>query len=70
MHAPGGTIIDLRNAIERGEIEGPRIKACGRGLSVTGGHMDQPGWADHSTFRDTKHPCDGADGFRHAYVER
>lgn len=64
MHAPGGVVIDLRNAIARGHTPGPRIKACGRGLSVTGGHMDQPGWADHATFRDMTHPCDGPDGFR------
>ena len=28
-------------------VPGPTIHACGTGLSVTGGHMDQPGWADH-----------------------
>ncbi len=64
MHAPGGTIIDLAASIERGETIGPRIKACGRGLSVTGGHMDQPGWADHTAFRDMTQPCDGPVGFR------
>jgi imidazolonepropionase-like amidohydrolase len=69
MHAPGGTIIDLREAIERGDVEGPRIKACGRGLSVTGGHMDQPGWADHAFFRDMTHPCDGPDSFRRGVRE-
>lgn len=64
MHAPGGTIIDLRDAIDAGSVEGPRIKACGLGLSVTGGHMDQPGWADHAEFRDLTLPCDGPEGFR------
>ncbi|CAH1654683.1 MULTISPECIES: amidohydrolase family protein [unclassified Chelatococcus] len=69
MHAPGGTIIDLRDAIDAGHVEGPRIRACGRGLSVTGGHMDQPGWADHTSFRDLTHPCDGPDGFRRGVRE-
>jgi len=64
MHAPGGTVIDLKRAIDAGHVLGPRIKACGAGLSVTGGHMDQPGWADHSAFRDLTEPCDGGDGFR------
>ncbi len=64
MHAPGGAIIDLAASIEAGETEGPRIKACGRGLSVTGGHMDQPGFADHTAFRDLTQPCDGPVGFR------
>jgi imidazolonepropionase-like amidohydrolase len=64
MHAPGGTIIDLRQAINEGFVEGPRIKACGMGLTVTGGHMDQPGWADHASFRDMTLPCDGPVAFR------
>lgn len=64
MHAPGGTIIDLAAAIGKGETLGPRIKACGCGLSVTGGHMDQPGFADHTAFRDLTQPCDGPVEFR------
>ncbi|RAI00103.1 hypothetical protein DLJ53_20515 [Acuticoccus sediminis] len=64
MHAPGGVIIDLRDAIAAGHVEGPRIRACGRGLSVTGGHMDQPGWGDQTRFDGLTQPCDGADGFR------
>lgn len=64
MHAPGGTVIDLRRAIERQHVTGPRIIACGQGLSITGGHMDQPGWADHAQFSDLTAPCDGPEGFR------
>ena len=47
VHAPGGVVIDLARAIRAGHVPGPTIHACGTGLSVTGGHMDQPGWADH-----------------------
>ncbi len=65
MHAPGGVVIDLRDAIEAGQVDGPRIKACGRGLTVTGGHMDQPGWGDQTHFEGLTQPCDGPDGFRH-----
>lgn len=64
MHAPGGTIIDLRDAVKAGYVTGPRIMACGMGLTVTGGHMDQGGFADHVSFRDFTSPCDGPDGFR------
>jgi imidazolonepropionase-like amidohydrolase len=64
MHAPSGTIIDLRRAIEAGDVLGPRIKACGSGLTVTGGHMDPPGFAEHVQFRDLTTPCNGAIGFR------
>jgi imidazolonepropionase-like amidohydrolase len=64
MHAPAGTIIDLRRAIDAGDLVGPRIKACGSGLTVTGGHMDQGGWAEHVQFRDLTTPCNGATAFR------
>jgi imidazolonepropionase-like amidohydrolase len=64
MHAPGGVVIDLRNAIDGGYLEGPRIKAPGLGLTVTGGHMDQPGFADFVEFRDMNAACDGPEEFR------
>jgi imidazolonepropionase-like amidohydrolase len=63
MHAPGGVAIDLRNAIARGDVVGPRLSACGRGLTVTGGHMDLPGYADHVSLDGFAHPCDGPDEF-------
>ncbi len=63
MNAPGGVIIDLRDAINAGHVQGSRVKACGLGLSVTGGHMDAGGWGDHVRFTDMTLPCDGALGF-------
>lgn len=62
--APGGVIIDLRNAIDRGYVQGPRIRACGQGLTVTGGHMDRPLFSDHVTIEGYAAPCLGPDGFR------
>ena len=32
--------ISLRDAISQGIVDGPRISACGYGLTATGGHMD------------------------------
>lgn len=64
LNAPGGTVIDLRDAIQAGEVAGPRIRACGLGLSPTGGHMDQPGFGDHVRLEGMTLPCDGADAFR------
>jgi imidazolonepropionase-like amidohydrolase len=32
--------VALRDAIQRGWVKGPRISACGYGLTSTGGHMD------------------------------
>ena len=62
--APGGVIIDLRNAIDQGYVPGPRIRACGQGLTVTGGHMDRPLFSDHVTIEGYAAPCLGPDGFR------
>jgi len=63
MHAPGAVNIAIRDAVEAGHVAGPRIRACGLGLSVTGGHMDQPGWREHVHLRDMTCPCDGPLGF-------
>ncbi|MCU0907356.1 MAG: amidohydrolase family protein [Rhodobacteraceae bacterium] len=63
MAAPGGIAIDLAAAIAAGHILGPRVVACGRGLTVTGGHMDRP-TPDHIGMTGARAPCDGADGFR------
>jgi imidazolonepropionase-like amidohydrolase len=68
--APGGTVIDLRRAIDAGHVEGPRIKASGLGLCVTGGHMDAPGWADHVRIEGMTAPCDGPVGFRKGVREQ
>jgi imidazolonepropionase-like amidohydrolase len=64
LHAPGGVVIDLRDAIRAGWVAGPHVVACGRGLSVTGGHMDKGGWGDHVRLRDHVAACDGPEAFR------
>jgi len=38
LSANGTMVIDLGRAIEKGLLEGPRIVACGRGVTTTGGH--------------------------------
>jgi len=40
LGAPGFTDIDLKNAIEDGDIIGPRIIGAGRSIGITGGHCD------------------------------
>jgi imidazolonepropionase-like amidohydrolase len=64
LNAPGGAIIDLRDAINAGYVPGPRVRACGLGLSVTGGHMDKGGWGDHVHLEAMTYPCDGEDEWR------
>src|SRR5256886_7843737 len=38
LSANGTMVIDLGRAIEKGFVEGPRVVACGRGVTTTGGH--------------------------------
>lgn len=64
LHAPGRTVLALRDAVRAGWINGPNIVACGQGLSVTGGHMDAGGWGDHVVMDDRSQVCDGPEAFR------
>ena len=49
----------LRDAIEKGWIEGPRIIAAG-GVAITGGHIDVSGMKHElMEFHDNKQVCDG-----------
>ena len=64
MNAPGNVAINIRDSINNGVLNGPNIRACGLGLSVTGGHMDQPGWGSHVKLEGMTHACDGPNEFR------
>lgn len=70
LNAPGGTVIDLRDAINAGDVIGLRIKACGVGLCPTGGHMDQGAWGDHVNFTGMTRPCDGPLEFQRGVREQ
>ena len=63
MNAPGKVAINIKNIINKKKLVGPNILACGLGLSVTGGHMDQPGWSNHVNFTNMTYPCDGPNEF-------
>ncbi len=63
MNAPGNVAINIKNIINNKKLIGPNILACGLGLSITGGHMDQPGWGSHTNFIDMTYPCDGPNEF-------
>ncbi|MEO1171466.1 MAG: amidohydrolase family protein [Myxococcota bacterium] len=41
----GGADVALMHAIERGDVEGPRMIPARHALSITGGHCDETGWA-------------------------
>ena len=70
LNAPGGVVIDLRDAIDAGHVPGPRIRACGLGLSASGGHMDQPGFGDHVSLNGMNAVCDGPNAFRRGVREQ
>jgi imidazolonepropionase-like amidohydrolase len=70
MNAPGGVVLDLRDAIHAGDVVGSRIKACGLGLSITGGHMDAGGWGDHVKFEQMTKACDSPMDFRKGVREQ
>lgn len=60
----------LRDAIERGEVEGPTIVNAGRMISITGGHGDGTNglaeeWAD-AVHAHQINTCDGPDDCRRA----
>jgi len=59
----------LKQAAEDKIIRGPRLMACGRGLSTTGFSLDrQQPWFWNAPNIDVR-TCDGADGFRKAVRE-
>ena len=47
LSSPAYVDVALRDAIQAGICSGPRIVAAGQGITVTGGHMDKPWWAQH-----------------------
>ena len=61
-----GSYIDvaLRNAINRGEIPGPRMLVATYSLSATGGHGDLNGFAPNVRFEGESGVADGVDALR------
>lgn len=64
MGAWSFTDVGLRDAINDGEIAGPRMQVSGWPLSITGGHFDNNlmPWEAHATFPSV---ADGPDAVRH-----
>ena len=59
--------IALRNAINRGDLPGPRLQVAGLGISCTGGHGDLVGfspWLDSKLPREMTGIADGIDEIR------
>jgi imidazolonepropionase-like amidohydrolase len=65
-------IFALRDAIARGDVLGPRIRASGQTVAVSGGHGDpRNGWSeDVALVLARSSICDGADDCRRAVREQ
>ena len=68
--------ISLRNAIERGDVVGPRILAAGKSLATTGGHADPTNGLKKEFTKDpgpkqgvVNGPTDARKGVRQRYKE-
>lgn len=65
--APNDSIFGLRDAIARGAVPGPRIRASGDSVAVTGGHGDINGYSSRVMAVFTgANICNGADDCRRA----
>lgn len=62
--------IALRNAIDRGDIPGPRIVAATLPISATGGHGDLNGFSPYLRFEGFSDIADGVDEIRKAVRTR
>jgi len=56
--------IALRNAIDRGDIQGPRIVAAGMAISATGGHGDENGLSPYLRTDEFSGVADGVEEVR------
>jgi len=67
LGAADGIVISLRNAINQGWVDGPRIFAAGKSIATTGGHADPTNGAN-AHFAWEVGPSDGViDGADDAY---
>jgi imidazolonepropionase-like amidohydrolase len=56
--------VALRNAINRGDIPGPRIQAASMAISATGGHGDLNGYSPYLQIQEWSGVADGVDEIR------
>jgi imidazolonepropionase-like amidohydrolase len=56
--------VALRNAIDRGQVVGPRLKVAGLAIGSTGGHADLTGFSPYLKFTTFSGVADGVDAVR------
>jgi imidazolonepropionase-like amidohydrolase len=62
--APEFVDVALRNAIQRGDVDGPRMQVATMPLSATGGHGDLNGFSPYLSSQTLGGPVDGVDAIR------
>jgi imidazolonepropionase-like amidohydrolase len=62
--APELVDVALRNAIQRGDVDGPRMAVATMPLSATGGHGDLNGFSPYLASTTLGGPVDGVDAIR------
>lgn len=71
LGSPARTGFALRDAINKGEVEGPTILAAGMMVSITAGHGDVNGFSEEVTHAlRPESVCNGADDCRRAVREQ
>jgi len=66
LDSPAYVDVALRNAIQSGLVEGPRLHVAGQGISVSGGHMDKAWWSPDVSVSGRTAVGDGPWGCRKA----
>ena len=59
LASPTYVDVALRDAIDQGLVVGPRLRAAGQGLTITGGHMDQAFFMPEVKIPGRTGICDG-----------
>ena len=62
--APELVDVALRNAIQRGDVDGPRMAVATMPLSATGGHGDLNGFSPYLALQSLGGPVDGVEAIR------
>ena len=62
--APEFVDVALRNAIQRGDVEGPRMAVATMPISATGGHGDLNGFSPYLASQTLGGPVDGVEAIR------
>ena len=73
MGGNDGVNVSLRNAINKGQVVGPRIFTAGTAISATGGHMDDADGLSHELmekYGQPAHIANGPDQCRQAVREQ